>query len=83
MDRGEHRGAEEEAGENKYIRFVGRDDMENFSATRALASRGTAQAQAGMEAWCGDDIDPFRLGRFDCARERRRTQFGDRVRVPA
>src|ERR1700735_3943624 len=47
-----------------------------FSAARALASRGTAQAQAGMEAWCGDDIDPFRWGRLDCARVRRDAQFG-------
>jgi hypothetical protein len=28
-----------------------------------------------MEAWCGDDINPFRCGVFDCARERRHTQF--------
>ena len=54
MDGGEHRGAEEETGENKDISSVGGDDMGEFQRQqeRSRAS-GTAQVQAGMEAWCG------------------------------
>ncbi|HKI14922.1 MAG TPA: hypothetical protein VKA12_07925 [Roseiarcus sp.] len=32
----------------------------NFSASRTLAKTGTAQVQAGMEAWWGTDIGAFR-----------------------
>jgi transcriptional regulator with XRE-family HTH domain len=35
-----------------------------------------AQAQAGMEAWCGDDIDPFRCEKVECEGEGRRGQSG-------
>ncbi len=62
MDGGEHGAGEERpARTNTYVSSEG-TIWNNFSATRALASKGIAQAQAGMEAWCGDDIDPFRCG---------------------
>jgi hypothetical protein len=40
MDGGEHRGAEEEAGENEHIRVVGRDDMEQLHRHKSAREQG-------------------------------------------
>ena len=44
--------------------------MEKFQREQERSrARGTAHAQAGMEAWCGDDIDPFRCGEVRTVQE--------------
>jgi hypothetical protein len=58
MDRGGHGGSEENATEDKHEQASEGTISANFAVKSAAASKGTAQAQTGMEAWCGDDIDP-------------------------
>jgi len=56
MDGREHRRAQEE---RTNVASEG-TTCANFSASRTLAKTGTAQVQAGMEAWWGTDIGAFR-----------------------
>jgi hypothetical protein len=70
MDAGEHRCAEKKTSENKRIRIIGGTIWANFRARSAVASSGIAQAQAGMEAWCDDDIGPFRCKRVEVCKRR-------------
>jgi hypothetical protein len=57
MDGREYGGAEEETGEDQDERGVGGNDMREFQRQQGT---GTAQVQAGMEAWRGTGIGAFR-----------------------
>ncbi len=81
MDGGEHRSAEEETGENKQVRIVGRDDMEQFQRNESAREQrcSPSPGRNGDVAQGRHRSIPW-WGEFDCAREWRHTQFG-RARV--